>query len=484
MAFPNRKIHIDLSGCCVKKHPMTSAPSETKQIVDRALQALSEAIGARDGHRALEAIKTLDWEDQRRAISRLPEDKTQTLVGILGAADAAKLLTHLTEAQAVEIIESLDPADAAAILQELPTEESTNLLRELDQKEIAQIIAQIGDIAEREELRRRLEYEDGCAGSLMRGCPVTFLDSSTVGEVLHDLGVHAEDYSDRDVQYLYVVDAEKVVVGVLRLRDLVLSLRHIPVRELMNPRPHTVLDLMPLEELAEVFERKKFLGLPVVDAGGRLLGVVPRDAVEHETSEENAEMFLLASGIVNGEELRSMPLMDRCVKRLAWLGPNILLNIMAASVIAANEDTLKEVIALAVFLPIVSDMSGCSGNQAVAVSIRELTLGILRPGDYWRVVIKEGAVGIINGIILGILLGAIATLWKGNVFLGITVFTALSLNTILSVLLGGLVPLFLKRLKVDPALASGPILTTCTDMCGFLLVLSIASAMLSKLAGV
>jgi magnesium transporter len=179
-----------------------------------------------------------------------------------------------------------------------------------------------------------------------------------------------------------------------------------------------------------------------------------------------------------------MPLKDRCVKRLAWLGPNIVLNIAAASIIAANEATLQEVIALAVFLPIVSDMSGCSGNQAVAVSIRELTLGILRPGDFWRVVIKEGSVGIINGIVLGIVLGSIAVLWKGNIYLGLTVFVALSLNTILSVLLGGLVPLFLKRLKVDPALASGPILTTCTDMCGFLLVLSIASAWLTKLAGV
>ena len=179
-----------------------------------------------------------------------------------------------------------------------------------------------------------------------------------------------------------------------------------------------------------------------------------------------------------------MDLKSRCIKRLSWLGPNIVLNMAAASIIAANEATLKEVIALAVFLPIVSDMSGCSGNQAVAVSIRELTLGIHRPGDYWRVVIKEGAVGIINGLVLGLLLGFTAYLWKGNIYLGLVVAIALSLNTILSVLLGGLVPLFLKRMKVDPALASGPILTTCTDMCGFLLVLSLASAMLAQLAGV
>ena len=463
---------------------MIESPSETKETVAQALHALSAAIGAREGAAALEIIKTLDWEDQRRAISRLSNEDAETLIHILGAEDAAKLLSHLSEAQAVEIIESLPPEEAAAILDELPTEESTNLLRELHDKDAEEIIAGIPDAEDQAELRKRLEYEDGCAGSLMRGHPVTFRESSSVGQVLQDLGEHAEDYSDRDVQYLYVINSSSVLVGVLRLRDLVLSLRHIPVRDLMIPEPLTVIDTMPLEDLAEVFERKKYFGLPVVDADGRLLGVVPRDSVEHETSEDNAEMFLRASGIVNGEEIRSMPLKDRCVKRLAWLGPNIVLNIAAASVIAANEDTLQEVIALAVFLPIVSDMSGCSGNQAVAVSIRELTLGILRPGDFWRVIIKEGSVGIINGIVLGLILGTIATLWKGNIYLGLTVFTALSLNTILSVLLGGLVPLFLKRLKVDPALASGPILTTCTDMCGFLLVLSIASSMLEKLAGV
>lgn len=463
---------------------MTELQNDTDESVAESLDALDEAIEARQGEQALEILKTLDWEDQRRAISRLARDESETLLDILGIEQSAKLLSHLTEAQSVEIIESLPPNVAAAILDEMPTEESSNILRELHDEDAKEIIAGIEEKEDRDELRKRLEYENGCAGSLMRGHPVTFRNNSTVGEVLHDLGEHAEDYSDRDVQYLYVIDEKEVVVGVLRLRDLVLSLRHIPVHELMIPEPVTVIDTMPLDDLAELFERKKYFGLPVVDSKGRILGVVPRDAVEHETAEEQAEMFLQASGIVNGEELRSMPIKDRCIKRLSWLGPNIVLNIIAASIIAANEATLQQVIALAVFLPIVSDMSGCSGNQAVAVSIRELTLGILRPGDYLRVVMKEGAVGIINGIVLGIVLGSIATLWKGNVFLGLTVFIALALNTILSVVLGGLVPLFLKRMKVDPALASGPILTTCTDMCGFLLVLSIASAMLSQLAGV
>jgi magnesium transporter len=166
---------------------------------------------------------------------------------------------------------------------------------------------------------------------------------------------------------------------------------------------------------------------------------------------------------------------------LSWLSINILLNILAASIIALYQDTLASVIALAVFLPIISDMSGCSGNQAVAVSMRELSLGLVQPIDAFRVWLKEIGVGLINGLVLGLLLGTAAWIWKGNTVLGIVVASAMALNTVVAVSIGGTVPLLLKRLKFDPALASGPILTTITDMCGFFFVLSFATLMLAKL---
>jgi magnesium transporter len=176
-----------------------------------------------------------------------------------------------------------------------------------------------------------------------------------------------------------------------------------------------------------------------------------------------------------------MPVRTRAQRRLSWLSINIVLNIIAASVIAFYQDTLSAVIALAVFLPIVSDMSGCSGNQAVAVSLRELTLGIVDPEDVWRVWLQEVSVGILNGIALGVLLAAAAWAWNGNVWLGAVIGSALCLNTILAVSLGGTVPLLLKRFRIDPAVASGPVLTTITDMCGFFLVLTFATLALPLL---
>jgi len=176
-----------------------------------------------------------------------------------------------------------------------------------------------------------------------------------------------------------------------------------------------------------------------------------------------------------------MPLLVRSGRRLSFLSLNIFLNIAAASVIVLYQDTLAAMIALAVFLPIISDMSGCSGNQAVAVSIRELALGLVRPREFVRVLVKESSLGVMNGIALGLILGVVAVLWKKNLYLGLVVGAALGLNTLVAVTLGGLLPLVLKRLRVDPALVSGPLLTTVTDMCGFFFTLYFATALLSRL---
>jgi magnesium transporter len=308
-----------------------------------------------------------------------------------------------------------------------------------------------------------------------------FPEGATIGDILTELGADADRYGDMDVQYVYVVNGEGHLRGVIRLRDLVLTARTRPVAEIMIANPVSVRVGDDFDKLRAIFEERDYIGLPVLEDSGILVGVVTRQAVREATSDHQTEDYLHASGILGGEELRSMPMLARCRRRLAWLGPNILLNLVAASVIARYESTLEAVIALAVFLPIVSDMSGCSGNQAVAVSIRELTLGLIKPHEYLRIVWKEGILGLINGIVLGTILGAIAALWKANIWLGLVIGGSLALNTVLSALLGGCVPLLLKRLKVDPALASGPILTTCTDMCGFFLVLNLASAMLSRL---
>jgi len=298
---------------------------------------------------------------------------------------------------------------------------------------------------------------------------------------VEDLWAYGEHYSDYEIQYAYLTDSEGMLSGVLRLRDLLLARPDLPVRQIMVKEPVSVPVDTTLAELKRTFDTLPFFGVPAVDSEGRLVGVVRRAAVQEALGHQATEAFLSVSGLIGEDELRTMPLLRRSRRRLSWLSINIVLNIIAASVIAFYQETLAAVIALAVFLPIISDMSGCSGNQAVAVSIRELALGLLKPYEYVRVILKEGAVGVITGLVLGVLLGTVAAIWQGNLYLGLVVGVALTLNTLVAVLLGGLIPLALKRLRQDPALASGPILTTVTDMMGFLMVLSFASMMLSKL---
>ncbi|MDA1016055.1 MAG: magnesium transporter [Planctomycetota bacterium] len=287
-----------------------------------------------------------------------------------------------------------------------------------------------------------------------------------------------------DVQYGYVCNETNHLTGVLRLRDLLLAKRATPISALMIREPHSMRDTATLDEVIAFFDGHHFIGVPVVDDAGRLRGVVQRAAVDGARHDRHDRNFLKTQGIIGGEEIRTMPLLLRSRRRLAWLSINIVLNVMAASVIAVFQDTLSAVIALAVFLPIISDMSGCSGNQAVAVSLRELSLGLVRAEELFRVWRKEIAVGLLNGLALGFLVGCVAMLWKGNPNLGLVVGLALFLNTMVAVSIGGIVPLVLKRFNVDPAIASGPILTTVTDMCGFLFVLGIASLMLKQLTGI
>jgi Mg/Co/Ni transporter MgtE len=281
------------------------------------------------------------------------------------------------------------------------------------------------------------------------------------------------------------VSMRELSLGLVRPGELIWVLaKESRLSRVMISSPLSVLDQTPLRQLEEFFEEHPLFGVPVVDIEQRLVGVVLPEDIEEAVNKRKTKNFLRLSGIIGGEEFRTMPLLSRSGRRLSWLSMNIVLNIIAASVIALYQDTLSAVIVLAVFLPMVSDMSGCSGNQAVAVSMRELSLGLVRPGELLWVVAKETRVGIINGVVLGILLGGVAYLWKGNPWLGLVVGGALAANTLVSVILGGMLPLILKRVKLDPALVSSPLLTTVTDMCGFFFVLSFAAMVLPRLGGI
>lgn len=440
-----------------------------RELLESSLSAeeLGVALDNVEPAELLHGVFMLGVNEQRRLLSALNPER------------AASLVEELPDTHTADLIEDMPVKDSAPIVVELSSDHRADVLAELDSEDADAIIAEL-DEEDAQEVRELISYNPDQAGGLMMTEFASYPMTKTVREVVEDLTGEEVDYQLLTVHYAYVVVKHKKLKGVIRLRDLVFADPEKKIGQIAIPAL-TVAPEQTLDDLEHFFDEHDIAAVPVVDSRGMLMGIVRRRAVLEAAAERSEADHLKAAGIIGGDELRSMPVMLRSRRRLAWLSINILLNILAASVIAFYEDTLTAVIALAVFLPIVSDMSGCSGNQAVAVSMRELTLGAAVPADVFRVWRKEALVGVINGLALGVLLGVAAWLWKGNATLGLVVGGALAANTIIAVSIGGTVPLILRRLKLDPAVASGPLLTTVTDMCGFFLLLSMASLVLPQL---
>jgi len=439
----------------------------TAQLRDAAESGDAELLNA--------LLDPLPYSEALRELLTLSPEQRDIVLSLVSPELAAELVEEAPHELGADLIERLEATRAVEIFDELDSDVQADLLGDMSDADAEAILSEM-DAQDAEDVRRLVEYDDDTAGGLMMSEVFKFSDTQTVGNVLKELASEDDDFDRYRGQHPYIMDSQGRPVGVVSLRGLLTAKRSMALTSIMV-EPMTVTVDTTLETLDDIFNEHPFLGIPVVEGDGRLVGVVSRSAVSQALLERSESETLKLQGVV-GDELRSMPTWLRSRRRLAWLSANIVLNIIAASVISAYEDTLTAVIAIAIFLPMVSDMSGCSGNQAVGVTMRELSLGLVRPVDAVRVWLKEITVGVINGIALGILIGLVAWIWKGQPALGLVIGLALALNTMLAVSIGGVVPLLLKRLGQDPAAASGPLLTTVTDMAGFFFVLSLATLMM------
>jgi magnesium transporter len=457
---------------------MAPDPQQESPESDDLYPAVAAALAELDGDRLNTLLDGVTISDALREVLSFSANDQDTIISLLSADLASQLIDEAPVEIAGALLERLETHKAVEIFDALDSDVQADVIAELDKEDADAILAGI-DPADAAGIRRLAEYASNTAGGLMLADAFTFRRDQTVGAVLRSLASDDEDLERYNGQHPYIIDGESHPVGVVSLRGLLTAKRSARLEDIMIA-PMTVDAGASLDTLQDLFNDNDFLGFPVVDEGGALVGVVSRTAVDAAVLSRAESDNLRLQGIV-GDELRTMPLAIRSRRRLAWLSANIVLNIIAASVISAYEETLAAVIAIAVFLPMVSDMSGCSGNQAVGVTMRELSLGLVRPRDAFRVWLKEISVGVINGIVLGILIGIVCWIWKGNAYLGLVIGLALALNTMIAVSIGGVVPLLLKRVGQDPAVASGPLLTTITDMAGFFLVLSLASLMMPLL---
>jgi magnesium transporter len=416
-----------------------------------------------------------------------PYDAAWT-IGRFHVEDRARMLSAVSPEAGARIFEELPLALQLELLRlgRLPALES--ILRHLDSDRAADVLGALEPaekdrwlatlpVQEKSEAQSLLAYPADTAGGLMAKEYVWVPVNLTAGEVISRLQVMAPSFEHLRVTYVYAVDETGVLKGVLPMRDLALRPRETPVSTFMVRDVITMPVGASKREVAELFRERNLLALPVVTDDGKLAGIITADDVMDVIQELANEEMLKIQGL-SLEESRELPIARAFRNRFSWLCLNIVLNLIAASVIPFFEKTLSAVIMLAFFMPIISDMSGNSGMQAVVVSIRDLALQRTLPRDYWRVLRYEVAMGLLNGLLLGIIVGVVAYLLKGIPMLGVVVWLSLWLNTVISVMVGGVIPLALKRFGFDPALASGPILTTITDMMGFFILLSLATVWL------
>ncbi|MCK5241401.1 magnesium transporter [bacterium] len=440
---------------------------------------LSQLLKGEDARAAKQLVADLHPVDAAKITASLREEERLTLFQMLNRGMAADIVERMSDNVQVDVVSALHPEVASDIIEQMDSDDAADVLGDLPKEKTDAILAAMPR-TRAAQTRRLIAYPEDTAGGIMATEFVALKESLTVNQGVKTLREKYSRVGDERAAYVYTLDAKGRLSGVLQLRDLVTRqsqelLQNIKITNITSLEVTT-----NKYEVAQVFRRNRYLALPVVDHAKRLVGVITGDDVVELIQEITTEEMMKLQG-VSTDETRSLPVFKIVRRRVSWLSINIFLNLIAASVIMFYTDTIKAVIALAVFLPIISDMSGVSGMQAVAVSIRDLALERTSHKDLWKVLWKEARIGFFNGLILGAEIGLVAYLWKGLQYFGVVVAISLWLNTILSVCLGSVLPLILKRFRLDPAIASGPLLTTVTDLMGFLIILSLATKLLPLL---
>jgi magnesium transporter len=411
-------------------------------------------------------------------LERLPEHEARALFRRLTPAQCAEVIAELDTADAAPLLQSLPDDRVAASLQLAPRNIAADLLAHFPEHRRTQILAGLQP-EKAAAVSNLLRYAPETAGGIMDNRFIAIPASATAEQCLAHLRETPVRGTD-DVTYIYVTDTAQKLVGVVALRNLVFSPPDRPVSEIMNPDVRFLRATDDQEEIARLIRHTNFLGFPVLDEQGRLVGIVRmRDAIKVAQTEATEDMQLMVG--LSGEERIWTRWNTSVAKRLPWLGVNMFTTLFAAIVVSFFENTISRWAALVVFLPMISAVGGNAGMQALTVIVRALALGDAAPGDTFRAARKELAIGLVNGIVLGLAIGFLAVAWKGSPLLGLIAGAAMMFNQVAGTLCGVAVPFGLKKLGVDPALASSIFVTTITDIIGFLVFLGLAASAMRAL---
>lgn len=444
---------------------------EEGELRSEFVEAITRAIHAADRPLLCEVVAELHEADLGDLIAALEPDDRVTLVEITGADFDFSALNEVDETVRGEILEELEPETVAEGVRELESDDAVELLQSLDEADQEQILEKL-PAAERAEIERSLLYPENSAGRRMQTKFIAVPPDWNVGQAI-DYMRDTPDLPDRFYE-IYVVDADKHLLGAVPLDVLLRTRRPVPIKDLIDEERRRVSALEDQEEVARMFGKYNLVAAPVVDTIDRLVGVITIDDVVDMIEEEADEDLKALGGVTSDEEL-SDTVWTIARGRFNWLLVNLATAFLASSVLGLFEGQLEKMVALAVLAPIVASQGGNAATQTMTVAVRALATRELGPYNAIRVVLRETMVGLVNGIAFAVITGVAAVAWFKIPGLGIVIGLAIICNLVAGALGGILIPMVLERVRADPAVASGTFVTTVTDVVGFFSFLGIAT---------
>ncbi len=441
-----------------------------RELLDRIDAAIDD--GDRDLLNAL--LEPMHGADIADIIERLTAAKRRAFLTLYSGEIDGEILSEIDESIREEVLEQLPREVVAEAVREMDSDDVVDLVEDMDAPDREEILSALDD-SDRVAVEQALTYPEYSAGRLMQSEVVTAPEHWNVGEAIDFL--RAEEWLPEQFYHVVLVDPRRHPVAYVTLGRLLAARRDTPLREIAEDSFRTVSAFAEEGDVAYVFNQYHLISAPVVDRDDRLVGIITIDDAMSVLDEEHEEDILRLAGV--GDESSLTDSVTQTMRqRVPWLATNILTALGAASVIGLFEESIAQLVALAVLMPIVASMGGNAGTQTLTVAVRGLATKGLTPDNSMRVIRREALVGLLNGTLFGLVMGTVTFLWFQNFALGAVIGMAMVINLCVAALAGILVPLTLDKLGADPALASGTFVTTVTDVVGFFAFLGLATVVL------
>ena len=404
-------------------------------------------------------IEHLSPETKREVFDLLKTDTASEVILEVNDSSREQILDGMGEEKLTDMVEEMDSDDAADLISDLSEEMADSVLEHIPKEDA-------------EEVQKLLEYEEDTAGGIMQAELVAVKMDSTVGWVIEHLRSTSEEIGE--IHNVFVISKDNRLVGSVPLSRLILAKPETVVSSIMETEFPKVTPDLDQEEVARIFKKYDLVAVPVVNHEGRLVGRITVDDVVDVMEEEASEDFYKMAGVSHHERVFD-PVSKSFKMRCLWLIINLATAVLAASVVGFFQDTIQALVLLAVYMPIVAGMGGNAGTQTITITVRGLALGELTYKNASKALRKEVLLGLANGLVIGLIAALVSYWWNGNYMLGVVICLAMVVNLMIAGLAGSLIPLILKRLRIDPALASSIFVTTFTDVGGFFFFLGLAA---------